>query len=662
MKNKKWGILLVAVTFVLAAIPILAVYYNTVSVEASTKVVSISTVSIFSEEVITKRTQNSRTTYLGGNKFAIDSSVAPIHYQDNVGVWQEIDATPVRINNAQLDGWVVTANGWHYVLGKPSDKPTDGWVGFGGKVGQHWLKFRLVRTGYLQWSTRVWQDVGGSPTYNRSQITNTALPYSLGDYTVNISSIAQWAGIWTTPGGGNLTARWQVDGYKLKEDIIINQAARTWIRNNRPPTTPLVDTFFGFVFQIDWSDIPKVIRDGIELNRDADFSDDGASIELRNAFDELLAFLPVSSVMVKDANGEVIAEQLLQKRFWKDADGNYYLLLGLRTDILNGMPAGDLVFDPTIDGQVGAGADDAGEKDDDTGFSGTSNSIFLYGGPTANYRQNGGFRFTNVTVPNGAVIDTAYLSLYRYNYTDPYSEIYANDVDDAVDFVTDADVTSRVRTTASVTWDATGLAGTWQILPEMKTVIKEIVDRAEWASGNDLVVLVIGKSSASGRRFQTLTYEYNTSLCGKIHIEYSELFDIANDPSSEAFGIVAASSTYYAKGTPPNNPVVDGDCTFTITNNGATAIDLDMKMADFTGGVGWNIVASAPGSNEVRITAYYSGQDPSAGLVLANTDAEFYDALASSATKMWDFKFETGTFTDGVAKSGVLTITATAED
>ena len=71
-------------------------------------------------------------------------------------------------------------------------------------------------------------------------------------------------------------------------------------------------------------------------------------------------------------------------------------------------------------------------------------------------------------------------------------------------------------------------------------------------------------------------------------------YDISNAPSSEALGILAVNTTYYADGSAPNNPVQAGDCTFTITNNGASAIDLDMKMADFTGGVGWNIDATPP--------------------------------------------------------------------
>ena len=141
----------------------------------------------------------------------------------------------------------------------------------------------------------------------------------------------------------------------------------------------------------------------------------------------------------------------------------------------------------------------------------------------------------------------------------------------------------------------------------------------------------------------------------------SASFDISNTPNTENLGILAANTSYYAFGSAPSNPVDPGECTFTITNNAAGACDLDMNMADFTGGVGWNIAGSV-GENEVKITAYYEGQNPASGLVLTNSDQEFYDGLAGSATLDWDFKIETGTFTDGVAKSGVLTITAVAED
>lgn len=136
---------------------------------------------------------------------------------------------------------------------------------------------------------------------------------------------------------------------------------------------------------------------------------------------------------------------------------------------------------------------------------------------------------------------------------------------------------------------------------------------------------------------------------------------LTNAPDSKAFGVVAASSTYYAKGSAPSNPISDGECTFTITNDSAGAEDIDIKCSNFTGGVGWTL-ASSTGENQVKITAYYSGQNPASGVVLTTSDQEFYDGLAGSATIKWDFRLDTGTFTDGAAKTATITLTAVAED
>lgn len=134
--------------------------------------------------------------------------------------------------------------------------------------------------------------------------------------------------------------------------------------------------------------------------------------------------------------------------------------------------------------------------------------------------------------------------------------------------------------------------------------------------------------------------------------------DISNTPSTEDLGSVAPSATVYAYGSAPSNPVQDGECTFTVTNNSGAAVDIDIKGANWTGGVGWTLTSNSPGSNETRITAYYSGQNPASGVVLTTSDQSFITSLADSGTKKWDFKVETGTFTDGVQKSTTITLTA----
>ena len=163
----------------------------------------------------------------------------------------------------------------------------------------------------------------------------------------------------------------------------------------------------------------------------------------------------------------------------------------------------------------------------------------------------------------------------------------------------------------------------------------------------------------------TLGQGWLGTAVNSIYVTYEPAasFDITETTTSKAFGTVAVNTTYWAIGHEPDNPINDDHCTFILTNAG-DACDLDIKMADFTGGVGWNIEETAnPGADEVMIYAFYSGQDPSAGLIVKNADQEFYDGLAVSAHIHWELKMVTGTsFTDGTAKTGILTITARAEN
>ncbi|MBU1130489.1 hypothetical protein KKE45_04185, partial [Patescibacteria group bacterium] len=305
------------------------------------------------QEVTSQRARNAKTYDLGNGKYGWHGSVGSVHYQDEVRQWQEIDVTPQRVDNAQLDGWMVTQNSWHFALGKPGNKDDDGWVGFGGRQGANWLKFRLEKIGYLHWPTRSWQDIGGSPTYNRTKLTQNTNSMTIGpegaESSVNTVGYTEWADLWQTPGDGATSVQWRVDGEKLKEDVTINQAAREWITANRPPNTTPSETYFGFVYELDVSDIPKWIKSSVlqDINTDFDDDDGTVKIELRDAMDRVLAFLPISyAYSQEDENGH--QERItLRKRFWKAPDGKYYLLVGAKVPDLANLPAGDITFDPS---------------------------------------------------------------------------------------------------------------------------------------------------------------------------------------------------------------------------------------------------------------------------------------------------------------------------
>lgn len=174
----------------------------------------------------------------------------------------------------------------------------------------------------------------------------------------------------------------------------------------------------------------------------------------------------------------------------------------------------------TLNLQVAAGADDAHELDDGTGFDGVDTEVNCRANSTASNRSNGGFRFTGVTIPQGTTILTATLEVVPIDATNdnPNVDISAEDVDNAVSFGTTADVTSRVRTTATVTWAEDNIPSP-DTSPDITAVIQEVIDRAGWVSGNALVVFMDGRFDLS-KQFRVASFEHATLAAVKLDITY----------------------------------------------------------------------------------------------------------------------------------------------
>jgi hypothetical protein len=151
----------------------------------------------------------------------------------------------------------------------------------------------------------------------------------------------------------------------------------------------------------------------------------------------------------------------------------------------------------------------------------------------ANYIKFGcGLRFTNVTIPQGAVITTAYLAVkakatYGGNgAVQWYSKIRGQAADNAATFsdLTDFDardwaVAAPVAWSGSTAWtdDAEYQS------PEIKTLIQAIVDRPGWSSGNALALSwddFDDQSAHSLNRRSVYEYEGSSSNAIKLHIEY----------------------------------------------------------------------------------------------------------------------------------------------
>ena len=374
-------------------------------------------------EIETERTLTGKVFSLNDSVRVYTSSITSLHY-DSFGTIVNLDYNQRRINNAKLDGWVVTVGAWHYALGKPDsingeENTDDGWVGFGGKKGQHYLKFRLSQVIYFHNPSKTIQDIGGAPTYNRANLSRVNDTKSmLDESTMNVSSTATWNNIWTTPGGGELSISWRLGGDGLKEEITINQAGREWIAANRPPDSTASETYFGFLFEIDISDVPRVFKNNVEQVWGNDIDDNETdNIELRNAANELLAFMPVGNIEVQGVdvsppNRPPIEDfnRPLRKLFYRQG-GNDFLLVGIRVDRINSMISGDLVFDPTSGPTAIANNVDDGENNNGTWSVNGSISNRIYNFEEGSSPEYGGFSWTLPNIPATATIDSMYMSM-----------------------------------------------------------------------------------------------------------------------------------------------------------------------------------------------------------------------------------------------------------
>ena len=130
----------------------------------------------------------------------------------------------------------------------------------------------------------------------------------------------------------------------------------------------------------------------------------------------------------------------------------------------------------------------------------------------------GGFRFNNVTIASGDTINSAYWRAYINGtaHDDPNFSAGCDDIDDSAAFTTTTnDLSARADTAATATGSGTGVgAGYWPAAPGLAVAgpVQEVINRAGWASGNDLSVIMIGTTGCDvfWRAFDGGTGSYAT--------------------------------------------------------------------------------------------------------------------------------------------------------
>jgi len=133
-------------------------------------------------------------------------------------------------------------------------------------------------------------------------------------------------------------------------------------------------------------------------------------------------------------------------------------------------------------------------------------------------------------------------------------------------------------------------------------------------------------------------------------------------------GFIAVDTVYYSNPlgdcTSPSDPVVDGECRFTITNTSTIPTDLTVNFPDHTGGdASTNSDLGTNDTTKFGAYSYCTGMTYSTGKVIAKTTGSdpMKEDLAATTDIKWGLTYESQSdaWTSGTAMSSTVVITAT---
>jgi phosphatidylserine/phosphatidylglycerophosphate/cardiolipin synthase-like enzyme len=205
---------------------------------------------------------------------------------------------------------------------------------------------------------------------------------------------------------------------------------------------------------------------------------------------------------------------------------------------------------------VSSSSDDAGLHPNCT-YSTTANEIYM-GQCTNGQPITSGFRFQNVNLPPGTVIQNAYLEFTLDGpYTDELNVVfYGQNSGNASTFTNTSRPSNRPLTIASVPWHIS-VDEPWSLdqigmppsPPSITPIIQEIINRPDWVQGNAIVIILrnVGPSSGTFKHRRVIAYDRFTSTYGAtnaarlvIELEYdcSDYENTLSDIGQVVLGVV----------------------------------------------------------------------------------------------------------------------------
>ncbi len=176
----------------------------------------------------------------------------------------------------------------------------------------------------------------------------------------------------------------------------------------------------------------------------------------------------------------------------------------------------------TVTYQVSAGAADVTELN--SILSATDATVWLGTGGSATTSYTGLY-FANITIPKGATITSAQLQVYssQSQWVSLGMNLAMENVGNSMVFTSTSRPSQRTVTTQSVNHSSNvqWLANTWYTLDQMAPVLQAVINRADYAYGNSISIIVHGTSGTWGRKY-IRSYDGSAANAPKLVVTYTQ--------------------------------------------------------------------------------------------------------------------------------------------
>ncbi len=581
-------------------------------------------------EIVSKRTQNSKTYDLGTGQFSLDVSLAPVHYKDTGNNWQEIDNSFVAGTLPVL----YTMNKASYTLNVLATTFNGGklieFVSGGQSVG--------LQPSTLQWNSDTGQtQLISNPVAVVGSVVNRSSNRLSGNISGNSGTIT-----WTNAYGTGRSFEWSAGPNGIEKILTINAASNI----PTPPTrvinggNPVVQLSMIFTPSVG----TNIYVNGTLWNKTTTVTT-STDIEFRDTIGNTLWYFP--RLRYWDSGGNMGYSPATLR----NVSGILYIDVKVPRTWLQ-TAVYPVYIDTNVDKSVAASANDGwGRSSDSTMYPVYDNT---YAG-CLTYYCTSWFRFTGITIPQSSTISSAYWRVYEMGSTaSALTKVYFVDANDPAAPTTYAELTGFTLTTNNIDWDGDPGANGWYNSASLVSLVQELVTSYDYSNE---AMEIIHKDDGSANNQNQRWYQYDKSggiYASELHIVYSSDPVITVSPTTYDFGTVNPSATPYTTTS-----------YFTIDNTSTMQTDqtIAVTSATWAGGVTWTHSDTAtPGANTAGLLANKGGTwGVSDVIVKFNSPNYIAENQAANTDYSFGLKLLAPTsFTDGVQKSNTVRVSAVA--